>query len=506
MKNEHGLKIAIADGELQGGIDDGIFVFKGIPYAAPPVGDQRWRAPQPVIPWQGVRSALHFSAASWQNREYCLAIGGGDPGDFSEDCLYLNVWTPELQPDKPLPVMVWLHGGGFTLGSGGLAPYNGKPLASRGAVIVTINYRLGHLGFFAHPAMEKEQSATGTLHNFALLDQIAALRWVQRHIHAFGGDARNVTLFGESSGARSLLSLCCSPLSAGLFHKGIVQSAYSLPDVTRTTALEKGVKVASRLGLPADASMEQLRALPAEAFWSLDSSYGLGPVAIAGDAVLPAPVLETFMAGRQHRLPLMAGSNSDEASVLAYFGVDAATVVDRLRRQNRFSYQLLKWIYPLETDALLGRAVARDMTFSLLPWLVMRAQQKVAMPGWRYWFDYVSEHSRDLFPHGTWHGNEIPYVMNTLHNLPAISDDRRFTAADHAFAQQVSDYWFLFARDVNTSTTQLDGILPWPAWQANNDVTMSLGCEGKAGLRLMPRFMRRRLALFRLMMSRMVRL
>lgn len=506
MKNEYGLKIAIADGVLQGSINDGIFVFKGIPYAAPPVGEQRWRAPQPVVPWQGERSALHFSAASWQNRDYCVAMGGGDPGDLSEDCLYLNVWTPELQPDNPLPVMVWLHGGGFTIGSGGMAPYNGKPLASRGAVIVTLNYRLGHLGFFAHPAMEHEQATTGPLHNFALLDQIAALQWVQQHIHAFGGDAGNVTLFGESSGARSVLSLCCSPLSAGLFHKGIVQSAYSLPDVTRPAALEKGVKVASCLGVPADASMEQLRALPADAFWSLDNSYGLGPVAIAGDAVLPAPVLETFMAGRHHRLPLMAGSNSDEASVLEYFGVDAATVVDRLRRQNRLSYRLLKWIYRTEQDALLGRAAARDMTFSLLPWLLMRAQQKVAMPGWRYWFDYVSEQSRDLYPHGTWHGNEIPYVMNTLENMPAISDDRSFTPSDYAFAQQVSDYWFRFARDVNSTTTQLEGSQPWPAWRADSDVTMSLGCHGETGFRLMPGFMRRRLALFRLMMSRMVRL
>lgn len=506
MKNEKGLKITLADGELQGGIDEGIFVFKGIPYAAPPVGEQRWRAPQPVLPWQGVRRALHFSAASWQNRDYCLAMGGGDPGDFSEDCLYLNVWTPELRPEKPLPVMVWLHGGGFTIGSGGLAPYNGKPLASRGAVIVTINYRLGHLGFFAHPAMEKEQSASGTLHNFALLDQIAALKWVQQHIHAFGGDASNVTLFGESSGARSVLSLCCSPLAAGLFHKGIVQSAYSLPDVPRAAALKKGVKVATGLGLPADASMEQLRALPADAFWALDSRYGLGPVAIAGDTVLPAPVLETFMAGRQHPLPLMAGSNSDEASVLEYFGVDAATVVDRIRRQNRLSYRVLKWIYRVEQDALLGRAAARDMTFTLLPWLVMRAQQKVAMPGWRYWFDYVSENARDLYPHGTWHGNEIPYVMNTLENMPVISEDRCFTAADRAFAQQVSDYWFRFARDVNSKTTQLDGERSWPIWRADSDVTMSLGGEGKASFRLLRGFMRRRLSLFRLMMSRMVRL
>lgn len=214
-------------------MDDDLFVFKGIPYAAAPEGALRWRPPQPVKPWHDVRDATLFGAASWQNREYCLAVGGGDPGNFSEDCLYLNVWTPDIEPVKPLPVMVWLHGGGYTIGAGNLAPYNGKPLASRGAVVVTVNYRLGHLGFFAHPALDKEYPASSVVNNFGLLDQIAALQWVQRNIPAFGGDRRNVTLFGESSGARSVLSLCCSPLTEGLFHKGIVQSAYSLPDTPR---------------------------------------------------------------------------------------------------------------------------------------------------------------------------------------------------------------------------------------------------------------------------------
>ncbi len=153
----------------------------------------------------------------------------------------------------------------------------------------------------------------------------------------------------------------------GLFHKGIVQSAYSLPDVTRDAAREKGVMVATALGLPADASMAQLRELPADAFWPLDSSLGLGPVAIAGDMVLPEPVLKTLMAGKQHRLPLMAGSNSDEASVLVWFGVEAAAVVGQLRRNNHFHYRLLRWIYRTGDDALLGRAVARDMTFSIVP-------------------------------------------------------------------------------------------------------------------------------------------
>ncbi|MEB5704631.1 carboxylesterase/lipase family protein [Pantoea anthophila] len=506
MKNETGLRIMTAEGELRGSMDDDLFVFKGIPYAAPPEGALRWRPPQPVTPWQQVRDATQFGASGWQNRAWCEAVGGGNPGEFSEDCLYLNVWTPDVEPARPLPVMVWLHGGGFTIGAGGLAPYNGKSLASRGAVVVTLNYRLGHLGFFSHPALDAEYPVAGTVNNFGLLDQIAALQWVQRNIPAFGGDRRNVTLFGESAGARSVLSLCCSPLAEGLFHKGIVQSAYSLPDTPLKKARQQGVAVARHFGLPPDVTAEQLRALPADAFWSLEGTLAIPPVPIAGDAVLPEPMLKTFLAAKQHRLPLMAGSNSDEASVLDYFGVDATAVLHQLRDKNRLTYRTLKWMYDIHDDRLLGRAVARDMAFSLMPWLVMRAQYRVGMPGWRYWFDYVSEHARDLYPHGAWHGNEVPYVLDTLSQMPDPNEARPFSEADRAFAAQVSDYWFRFARDATEYTHQLDGEVVWPAWHPGNDVTMSLGDDRQHALKLKRNFMRARLRLFRLLMTRMVRL
>lgn len=184
-------------GTLVGVTDTDCLVWRGIPYAAPPVGPLRWRAPQPVAPWQGIRVADTFSAASWQNSEICAQIAGGDPGRLSEDCLYLNICAPAVRT-TPLPVMVWLHGGGFTMGAGDLPPYDGKSLARRGVVLVTLNYRLGHLGFFAHPALQGEEGET--VCNFGLLDQIAALSWVKENIHAFGGDARNITLFGESAG------------------------------------------------------------------------------------------------------------------------------------------------------------------------------------------------------------------------------------------------------------------------------------------------------------------
>lgn len=505
MKNERRLRIMTAEGEVRGSMDDNLFVFRGIPYAAPPVGALRWRPPQAVTPWQGMRDATAWGKASWQNSEYCVAAGGGEPGPLSEDCLYLNIWTPDMEPASPLPVMVWLHGGGFTIGAGGLSPYNGKPLAARGVVLVTLNYRLGHLGFFAHPALDTEYPDDEPINNFGLLDQIAALQWVQRNIPAFGGDRHNVTLFGESSGARSVLSLCCSPLSRGLFHKGIVQSAYSVPDVPRSQALKTGVAVAEHFGL-SGASADALRRLPAQDFWRLGSDLANGPVPIVGDAVLPRPMLETFRAGKQHRLPLMIGSNSDEASVLDYFGVDATQIIRDMRQKKRLSYQLVKGLYDIHDDALLGRALARDMAFSALALLIVKAQHDVGMPGWRYWFDYVAQNAQDLYPYGAWHGNEIPYVFNTLSHMDPAINAPPYTAADHAFSRTVSEYWLNFARDATEFTHTLSGELPWPAWHPGNDVTLSIGEKGKAALVLKRNFMKARLWLCCLLMRAMVRL
>ncbi|QHM71062.1 carboxylesterase/lipase family protein [Mixta intestinalis] len=504
MRNEP-LTIHTAEGALRGTVDDGVFVFKGIPYAAPPVGALRWRGPKPVAPWQGVRDALQWGNASWQNREYCVLAGGGEPGPLSEDCLYLNVWTPDMEPARSLPVMVWIHGGGFSIGAGGLPPYNGRALAARGVVLVTLNYRLGHLGFFAHPALDAEVPQGEAINNFALLDQIAALQWVQRNITAFGGDRRNVTIFGESSGGRSVLSLFTSPLAAGLFHKGIVQSAYSLPDKKRAEALACGVAVAHHLGLD-NATAEELRALPADSFWSLPAHLGNGPVAIAGDRVLPKPMVEVFTAARQHRYPLMIGYNSDEASVLEYFGVNATAVITELRARRPLALKLIRSLYDEHDDVRLGRKVARDMAFGTMTLLAVQAQQRRGVPGWRYYFDYVSENSRDLCRYGSWHGNEIPYVMDTLNAENVQMADRPFTAGDRQFAHRVSEYWLRFAQDATEFSHQLAGETPWPAWRSGEDITLRFGMKGEAAIVPQRRFMRLRLRLLRLLARAMVRL
>ncbi|MFU9137373.1 carboxylesterase/lipase family protein [Erwinia tasmaniensis] len=508
MKNARFIRTETAEGRLKGEQENEVCVFRGIPYAAPPVGSRRWQPPKPVQPWQEERDATQWGNASWQNREYCSAIGGGDPGSLSEDCLYLNVWSPDLTPQSPLPVMVWFHGGGFSLGSGGLPPYFGLPLAARGVVVVTINYRLGHLGFFAHPALDKEYRAGEYVNNFGLLDQIAALQWVQRNISAFGGDRDNVTIFGESAGARSVLTLFASPLTEGLFHKGIAQSAYTLGDMPREKALKNGVALAAHFTLK-DATAQQLRALPAEAFYQLDGVMGSGPVAIAGDRVLPVPMLDVFSAARQHKLPLMIGSNSDEASVLGYFGIDPAKVIAGIRKTQRIGLRLrmIRLLYSgITDDSELGRQVARDMTFTTMGHLAALAQCRRGAPVWRYYFDYVSENAREIYPHGTAHGNEIPYTMDTLTSLSAQSGEPPFSDADRAFAQKVSEYWLHFARDASASSVMLAGEVVWPVWQPAQDEVMRFGEQGRGLIRLEKRFMRRRTQLFRLLISRMVRL
>ncbi|MEX3021084.1 carboxylesterase/lipase family protein [Kluyvera sp. STS39-E] len=488
-------------GTLSGVVDGDIHVWRGIPYATPPVGSLRWRAPQPLSPWTGIRQCDSFSASSWQNSEYCQELGGGDPGRFSEDCLYLNVWSP-AERSTTLPVMVWLHGGGFTIGAGGLPPYEGKALAQRGVVVVTVNYRLGHLGFFAHPALEGEDGER--LYNFGLMDQIAALRWVQENIAGFGGDRDNVTLFGESAGARSVLSLMTSPKAQGLFHKAIIQSGYTLPDLPREAALARGERLAEHFNLP-NATAQSLRELPADVFWSLESPHNTGPAPIVGDAVLPQPMLDVFFAGKQHAMPVLVGSNSDEASVMAVFGVDLAGQIEKLRRERRFGLGLIKLLYPgVKGDEELGRQVCRDMAFTTLGYVVMQAQQRVNQPCWRYWFDYVAEAEHQTYPHGAWHGNEVPYIFDTLGQITPSRD--YVTDADLTFAAAMADYWASFARDASASHTVLAGPLRWPAAVRGRDRLLRMGLHKQAGFRVENRFMRARMALFKRVMKHHVSL
>lgn len=507
MPNKHTPHVVTDTGIVAGDWENGIASFRGIPFAAPPVGELRWRPPQPPEKWHGIKQTNRWGQSSWQNRDYCMAVGGGDPGVFSEDCLYLNVWTSVLGVEEKKPVMVWIHGGGYTIGSGGLSPYIGGPLASRGVVLVTLNYRLGHLGFFAHPALDQEYPPGEVVNNFALLDQVAALKWVQNNIAAFGGDANNVTIFGESSGARSVLSLYSSPCAKGLFHKGIVQSAYTLPDTSRTIALRRGNALARHFGME-HPTAEQLRALPADSFWPLNGKLSVAPVPIAGDSVLPEPMIAVFAAGKQHPLPLIIGSNSDEASVLSYFDVNVEGVVKRVKKEHPLGLRLIKCLYPgVKNDKELGRQISRDMAFTTMGYLAMLGQYKAGAPGWRYYFDYVSENARRQCPNGTWHGSEIPYVMNNMHLIDktqVVGGD--FTPQDKAFAEKVSEYWLNFARHVVGNSTHIDGDIHWPAWRPRRDRTLRFGNRGFAELKLEQRFMRMRLKLFRLLMTKLVKL
>jgi para-nitrobenzyl esterase len=241
--------VQLDSGPISGKVEDGVHVFLGIPYAAPPIGELRWKPPQEIASWTQVRNSTDFGPSCPQPKQQ-------DTGKFSEDCLYLNVWTTAEKPEKRLPVMVWIHGGAFNFGSASQPEYNGKNLAKKGVVVVTINYRLGPLGFLVHPLLSKE-SAHGTSGNYGLLDQIAALKWVQKNIAAFGGNPDRVTIFGQSAGSRSVSLLMMSPLSAGLFHRAIAESGgpiigseYLNPVFNGNMAnvSRMGQKLASKLG------------------------------------------------------------------------------------------------------------------------------------------------------------------------------------------------------------------------------------------------------------------
>ena len=422
-------------GLVEGKRMESLDVFLGIPFAAPPVGEARWREPQPAAAWRGTRKADGYAASCMQKPGIPVAAGGA-AGALSEDCLYLNVWTPKADAGKR-PVMVWIHGGALVFGTGNTALYDGSAIARRGAVVVNLNYRMGALGFFSHPAID----GAGATINYGLLDQLAALRWVQDNIAAFGGDPDNVTIFGESAGAQSVLALYSSPLARGLFHKGIAQSPYGIPSHTRAKAREVSVQVVTAVGLPgANATAAQLRQVPATRFFALgDKGPTLAPGFVVGDGALPRSILDVFQDGKQARLPLIIGSNSDEATVALAFGVDPALVVEKLRA-GKF---LLGKLYPGVTDeSQLGRETVRDVVFTSFARRISYLHSQ-STPTWRYYFSHRQQGLRASAP-GVGHGGEIPFVMDSGASCRCL--DVAFTAADSAYARQVGDYWFAFAR------------------------------------------------------------
>ncbi len=470
----------ISSGELEGVRENNLNVFKGIPFAAPPVGELRWREPQPVAAWNGVRQANAFSPACPQPE--AKIQGAGTKGPQSEDCLYLNVWTPNTDANAKLPVMVWIHGGALVIGDGGSPLYDGAFLSQRGAVVVTINYRLGHLGFFAHPALDRA-TPNGPV-NYGLLDEIAALKWVQVNIASFGGNPNNVMIFGESAGGQSVLTLFASPLARGLFHKGIAESPYAVPSNTRAKALQAGINVADALGLNgADATLEELRAVPAEKFTPLNAkNQTLAPVFILGDAALAEPILDTFQKGNEAPVPLIIGSNSNEATVVESFGIDPADVI----KQMGILKVALKPLYPgVNNNEQLGSELVRDLVFTSFV-KRMSDLHSARAPSWRYYFSYVPVNLRAQEP-GVPHGGEIVFVFDTADVTPEYKSV--FTDADRAMAKRVGDYWFAFA---STSSPNASGQPEWAQNDARNDNTMEFGNP----IALQKNFMRARLTVF----------
>ena len=481
--------IRLDSGRISGVASGDVHVYKGIPFAAPPVGKLRWRPPQPVPPWDGVRQCITFGPWCPQPRQ----IVGREFGETNEDCLYLNVWAPAQRPDAKLPVMVWIHGGGHTTGSGSASYYNGEKLARLGVVVVTINYRLGPFGYLAHPLLSKE-SERGVSGNYGMLDQIAALGWVQRNIAAFGGDPGCVTIFGESAGAVSVCRLMVSPLAKGLFHRAIAQSggAHGRNRHLRQTwygmePMEKvGERLATALGCDqADDPLAALRAVSAEQLLEASRpSQGLfgkgikfGPV-IDGWA-LPDDPVDLWQAGKQHDVPFMAGSNADEGSIF----------VRQLPIQRAFGYRLtvrmlfreqaseMLRLFPAPTDgdakAAAGRLVGVSSFVAPARWLA-RAMERVESPGYLYHFTRVAPGTA-VKPYGAFHGLEIGYVFGTL--KPALGP----TPRDWELSKAMSACWARFAK---TGDPNGEGIPRWPVHEAATDQHMEFGdtVTVKAGL------------------------
>ncbi len=491
-------KVTIESGIIEGqSLEQNIFSFKGIPYAAPPVGKLRWQPPQPVEPWKNPKSTIAYGATCPQPDMSELIFKSYRA--MAEDCLYLNVWTPAIDSSAAkLPVMVWIHGGGFIVGTASDDYYTGQDLAKSGVVVVTLNYRLGPFGFFAHPLLsqESEHKVSG---NYGLLDQIAALQWVQKNIKSFGGDAENITLFGESAGGRSIASLMVSPLSKGLFHKAILQSStvfrpmyhlteswYGRPSMENVglqlaAALdadkEKDVLAALRQ-LSVDEIMKEAKpTLPGMLEGKNKKQDGIAFEPAVDGWVLPGSPSDLFDAGKQHPIPIIAGSNADEGSLFArkisfLTARRARKIIEEVFAED--APQILK-LYPFDDRDAARTAlnrIAGDMNSAAPMDKTVSDMTRINSPAWLYYYTHVREDELGQ-KLGAWHGSEIRMVFNSLDRGKA-----KITDADRKVAATISQYWLNFAKTGNPNGS---GLPDWPQYKINEAKYLEIAAEPRVG-------------------------
>ncbi|HYG06240.1 MAG TPA: carboxylesterase family protein [Stenotrophomonas sp.] len=428
-------QVTIEGGRVQGRRSDGVLVFKGIPYAAPPVGALRWRAPQPVPSWQGVREARAYGPDCMQKP---FATDDAPlTTDPAEDCLYANVWRP-ADASAPLPVLVWIHGGGFVNGGASPPSYAGKALARQGVLVFSFNYRLGRFGTFAHPQLGRAGADAGQLGNYGFMDQIAALQWLQRNIAAFGGDPTNVTVMGESAGVMSVHALLTSPLARGLFHKAVILSGgQPAARGTLAEAERAGLRFAQSQGIAGDdpQAIVKLRALPAEAIVgdlnlaTLDASTAAGSYTFPfADGRVAVDMASAYRDGRFAHVPLMVGATADDIG-----GADGFMIAGARETADLFA--------------------------------------SAGQPTWYYRFGYVAQATRPAHPNGAAHASDIPYFLNTV-GIRYGGDTR---PADQAIAATTSAYLINFLRTGNPNSPNL------PAWRphtSTQDGMLTIGRDG----------------------------
>jgi para-nitrobenzyl esterase len=452
-------------GAVQGRTEGALNVFKGIPYALPPVGAARWSAPQAMPDWEGVREAHDFGPVCMQNARAGESVYSQEIGAMSEDCLTLNIWAPKDAQNAP--VLVWIHGGALVAGASSEMLYDGARLAEEGVVVVSINYRLGVLGFLAHAELSAE-SPRGVSGNYGLLDQIEALRWVERNIGAFGGDAGNVTIAGESAGALSVMYLMIAPDARGLFAKAISQSGYmiSTPALKQSvqgeySAEAVGAYIGAQLNAP---DIAALRALDASALVSGAAAARYVTTATIDGVVLPGQMVDVFKSGQQAPVPMIAGFNSGEIRTLTVLAppvpATAAEYESAIRERYRDLADDFLALYPSSDMQESIYATTRDGLYGWSAVEMAMGQTAIGAPGYLYLWDHGYPAMEQAGLHA-FHASELPYMFGNLSRTPPNWPPVPDSAEERALADMMVDYWTSFARSGIPAAAQAPA---WPAY------------------------------------------